>query len=175
MDKLNSLGNPLDKLSKGVKAFFLVCALAMMSLISCFAQNTGGQSEQTTRDVWIEHFKEKCIVADSSIEGFKAYDEYPWWGKDGLIPVHVGNKWGFADTNANIVIEPQFEDVSYFYEERAGVCLRKKWGYIDRAGNIVIPLKYNLVGRFQFGTVQVMKGRGHWFELDKQGNVLDRY
>ena len=162
-------------LEKMNKTLFLVCTLAMMFSVNCLAQNTDGQSEQMTRDAWIEQFGEKCRVVDSSIEGFKAYEDYPWWGKDGLIPVRVGDQWGFADTNAIIVIKPQFKNVSYFYEERAGVCLRKKWGYIDTTGNVVIPLKYDLVGRFQFGKVQVMKGRGHWFELDKQGKVLDKY
>lgn len=162
----NTLGN---------KTLFLICTLAMMFSVSCLAQNKDGQLDQMTKEAWIETFQEKCRVSDSSIELFRAYEEYPWWGKDGLIPVCVGNKWGFADTNAIIVIEPQFKNVSYFYEERAGVCLRKKWGYIDTTGNVVIPLKYDLVGRFQFGKVQVMKGRGHWFELDKQGNVLDSY
>ncbi len=147
----------------------------MMFSVNCLAQNKDGQLDQMTKEAWIETFQEKCRVSDSSIERFRAYEEYPWWGKDGLIPVCVGNKWGFADTNAIIVIEPQFKNVSYFYEERAGVCLRKKWGYIDTTGNVVIPLKYDLVGRFQFGKVQVMKGRGHWFELDKHGNVLDSY
>lgn len=147
----------------------------MMFSVSCLAQNKDGQLDQMTKEAWIETFQEKCRVSDLSIEWFRAYEEYPWWGKDGLIPVCVGNKWGFADTNAIIVIEPQFKNVSYFNEERAGVCLRKKWGYIDTTGNVVIPLKYDLVGRFQFGKVQVMKGRGHWFELDKQGNVLDSY
>ena len=152
-----------------------ICILVLL-LSVCRAQNTDGQSDQATREAWVEAFREKCRVADSSIEGFKAYEEYPWWGKDGLIPVHVKDKWGFADTNANIVIKPQFKYVSYFYEERAGVCAhRKKWGYIDTSGSIVIPLKYDLVGRFKFGTVFVMKGRGHWFELDKEGNVLDSW
>lgn len=157
------------------KTLFPICILVLLLPFACRAQNSDGQSDQKTKEAWIEAFREKCRTADSSIEGFKAYDEYPWWGKDGLIPVRVGNKWGFADTNANIVIKPQFKNVSYFYEERAGVSFRKKWGYIDTTGNIVIPLKYGLVGRFQFGTVHVMKGRGHWFELDKEGNVLDKW
>jgi len=162
-------------LEKMNKTLFLICTLTMMFSVSCLAQNKDGQLDQMTKEAWIETFQEKCRVSDSSIEWFRAYEEYPWWGKDGLIPVCVGNKWGFADTNAIIVIEPQFKNVSYFNEERAGVCLRKKWGYIDTTGNVVIPLKYDLVGRFQFGKVQVMKGRDHWFELDKQGNVLDSY
>ena len=157
------------------KTLLSIFSLVLLFPFGCLAQNSDEHSDQMTKDAWIESFQEKCRVADSSIEGFKAYDEYPWWGKDDLIPVRVGNKWGFADTNANIVIKPQFKNVSYFYEERAGVSFRKKWGYIDTAGNIVIPLKYGLVGRFQFGTVHVMKGRGHWFELDKEGNVLDKW
>ena len=102
----------------GTKTLFLVCTLAMMFSVSCLAQNKDGQLDQMTKEAWIEAFQEKCRVSDSSIEWFRAYEEYPWWGKDGLIPVRVGNKWGFADTNAIIVIEPQFKNVSYFYEER---------------------------------------------------------
>ena len=152
-----------------------ICILVLL-LPVCRGQNTDGQSDQMTQKAWEEAFREKCRITNSPIERFMAYEEYPWWGKDGLIPVQVEDKWGFADTNANIVIKPQFKYVSYFYEERAGVCAhRKKWGYIDTSGSIVIPLKYDLVGRFKFGTVFVMKGRGHWFELDKEGNVLDSW
>ena len=157
------------------KALLSISIIALLVPLGCRAQNSDGQSDQMTKEAWIEAFQEKCRVSDSSIEWFRAYEEYPWWGKDGLIPVCVGNKWGFADTNSNIVIKPQFKNVSFFYEERAGVSLRKKWGYIDTTGNIVIPLQYGLVGRFQFGKVHVMKGRGHWLELDTQGNVLDSW
>lgn len=112
------------------KTLFPICILVLLLPFACRAQNSDGQSDQKTKEAWIEAFREKCRAADSSIEGFKAYDEYPWWGKDGLIPVRVGNKWGFADTNANIVIKPQFKNVSYFMKKEQG-CLFGKNGAIS--------------------------------------------
>ena len=47
-----------------------------------------------------------------------------------LIPYNDHGKWGFSDTLGKIVIEPQFESASFFYESRDGVTV----SYVYRGG-----------------------------------------
>jgi hypothetical protein len=56
----------------------------------------------------------------------------------GLYPVRIGPKWGYADRDNNVVIEPRFEGAGPFSEGLAAVWLGRKKGYIDQTGNLAI-------------------------------------
>jgi hypothetical protein len=81
--------------------------------------------------------------------------------KEGLIPVSQwtleGQRMGFADAHAHIVIAPAFALVKNFSQGRAAVKLAEggKWGFIDHAGRLVIPAIYTSINGFHHGLALV--------------------
>lgn len=54
-------------------------------------------------------------------------------------------KWGFADKNENIVVEPKYDIVTEVNEYGfAGVCKDGKWGVIDENGKTIIEPTYEI-------------------------------
>lgn len=95
-----------------------------------------------------------------------------------MIPVRVGRLWGYADTNARIIIAPEFKEVDYFHEGLAVARRGKKFGYIDTSGKVVIPMKYTMAVEFKEGKAEVFKGKGkrvRMFLIDREGRILERF
>jgi hypothetical protein len=65
-----------------------------------------------------------------------------------LVPYRSGKLWGLADTNAKVVIAPQFEEVDFAYHNRIRFKKKGLWGYLDEKGKVVIPAKYKSADRF---------------------------
>lgn len=62
-----------------------------------------------------------------------------------LIPKENDDKWGFIDSNSNVVVDYKYEKVTEFNKYGfAGVKLDGKWGSIDENGNVVVEPIYNL-------------------------------
>jgi serine/threonine protein kinase len=59
-----------------------------------------------------------------------------------LIPFRKGDKWGFSDENKKIIIEPKYDDVEQFSNDRALVALKDLYGFIDKTGKEIIEIKY---------------------------------
>lgn len=60
-----------------------------------------------------------------------------------LLPVRIGQKYGYVDRIGHIVIKPQFESVQQFSEGRAFVWFGgRSHGYIDETGNVVARTDY---------------------------------
>lgn len=51
-------------------------------------------------------------------------------------------KWGYADMDGKIVIEPQYEDAKSFSYGVAAVCVDGKWGYINRKAQLVVDAQF---------------------------------
>lgn len=62
--------------------------------------------------------------------------------------VCVGQKWGFIDTEGNVVIEPSFSDAHSFSNMFAAVKKDGKWGFINTSGEIVIDCTFEDVKDF---------------------------
>jgi hypothetical protein len=110
-----------------------------------------------------------------------------------LLPVKVSGKWGYANSNGQLVINPQFDYADDFHEGRALVCLGKpctwwdspspnesRWGYIDTSGKMVITPQYGAAASFSEGVASVCTGdcsskptkpinRGY---IDRDGRVV---
>ena len=51
-------------------------------------------------------------------------------------------KWGFADMEGEVVIEPQYESAKSFSHGVAAVCIGGKWGYINRKAQMVVDAQF---------------------------------
>lgn len=59
-----------------------------------------------------------------------------------LLPVKVGEKWGYVNQKGEYIINPQFDAVTPFTNGRARVIVNDKYGYIDEKGTYVVNPKY---------------------------------
>lgn len=108
-------------------------------------------------------------------------------GSEGLTPFcNINNKgehfWGFRDSAGNVVIRPQYGEVSDFHE---GLCAVKvkadnpdahgakdRWGFIDKTGKMVIPTRYsNRPSDFDSGMALVTDRNDFAYYIDKSGNT----
>jgi hypothetical protein len=86
----------------------------------------------------------------------------------GLARVNRGGKWGFADKDANLVIECKYEDAFGFDEERAAVLAESGWTFVDPAGNELSSGGFAGGHSYQDGMCPV-KIDGKWGFLDQSG------
>lgn len=82
---------------------------------------------------------------------------------------HPG-KWGWTDLEGNIIVEPQYANVTgvFFSDGLAAVEKRNKTGFADEIGNIVIPFQYEYSCGFEYGMALVRHKNRYGF-IDKQG------
>lgn len=90
-----------------------------------------------------------------------------------LIPVKIGEQYGYVDPKGTIAIQPQFSDASLF---RDGLSLVQTvdglWGYIGKNGSYAINPIYSKATHFSDGIAWVMGDSGHLQAIDRSGNVL---
>jgi hypothetical protein len=92
--------------------------------------------------------------------------------KEGLaIMVATDNKMGFVDKTGKVVINPQFDDVSFFSEGFAAVQQNNKGGFIDKTGKIVINPQFKYVNNFSEGKAVFNNGKQTGF-IDTKGNYI---
>ena len=75
------------------------------------------------------------------ISSFSA-EEMDICGSDGLIAFKSGGKWGFVDTEGNIVIKPQYEEAKSFSQGLAAVKADGKWGFINTENEPAIEYEF---------------------------------
>ncbi len=74
------------------------------------------------------------------------YEQFQGEFENGLVAFKEKNEWGFLDTNASVIIAPQYEEVRRFESAITGVMLNDKWGFIDRENKLVVKFEYDFVG-----------------------------
>lgn len=81
-------------------------------------------------------------------------------------PILIGDKYGYINQTAQLIIQPQFDVASEFSEGLAAVNIRGqeslfggenwgKWGYIDKNGQLAITLIFDSVTAFSEGLAAV--------------------
>lgn len=69
-------------------------------------------------------------------------------------------KWGYVNTSAKIIVEPQYEDAMSFSNHLGAVKKGEKWGYINRYNTMIIENEYEEVIPFLSGSALVKKPSG---------------
>lgn len=89
-----------------------------------------------------------------------------------LTPFTDGEKWGFIDSEKNIVLNTIYDDAFPFSEGLAAIKKDDKWGYINLKGEeVIIPLKYDFAGSFHNGYA-IVRQYGKWGYIDMKGNEI---
>lgn len=91
--------------------------------------------------------------------------------KPELIPVLVGEKWGYIDLEGKYAINPQFDNADYFVDGIALVQSSGKYGYITKDGKYLINAQYKDASNFSEGLAAVVPENGKIKYIDKKGNV----
>ncbi len=79
---------------------------------------------------------------------------------DILIPYRKGDKWGYCDTNAKIIIAPIYDEVDffgYFNSSFSNIALVKtngKQGLINTNGKEILPLIFDKIDHLSCGKIQ---------------------
>lgn len=89
-----------------------------------------------------------------------------------LIPFRKDHGAGYLNAKGEVVIEPQFEVASAFFEGLACVCKRGLFGYIDTRGEWVIPPRFQFANDFSDGLAGVALGDNGWGFIDRAGEEV---
>lgn len=77
---------------------------------------------------------------------------------DGLVRYVENQKYGYKDSDGNVIIKAQYFDATDFSEGLA--CVKKgktaSWGYIDTTGRIAIPASFRQAKPFHEGLAAVL-------------------
>ena len=95
---------------------------------------------------------------------------------NGLAGVNRGQKWGWIDRNAQLVIPHLFDEIGAFHEGRCHAKLDGKWGWIDLKGKWILKNEYASPLNFSFGMAIVEKQRAdrtvYRYLMDEKGKTL---
>ncbi|MDE5870751.1 MAG: WG repeat-containing protein, partial [Muribaculaceae bacterium] len=90
------------------------------------------------------------LIIGCSTEGSSDFDS-------SLIPVQVGERWGYINLKGEYVINPQFDMVAPFIGGYAWVMKGDKYGYINKKGEYAINPQYESVTSFSEGVAWVTR------------------
>ena len=103
------------------------------------------------------------------------FENVGMFGRNGLAPVQVNGKCGYIDEAGQMVIKPQFDDISYRGYGENGLAKAKingKWGYIDEAGQMVIAPQFESADSFDTNGLASVKENGKWGYIDEAGQMV---
>jgi serine/threonine protein kinase len=98
------------------------------------------------------------------------YDETASF-REGMARVKLNGKYGFINTDKQLVIPIKYESANGFFNGVVPVELNNKWGLIDKNGDVVIPIKYDLAFRLAAEGLIAVELNDKWGFIDKYDNV----
>jgi len=111
-------------------------------------------------------------LSDSPVRPADPTGVTPHRGESRLYPIIAGGKYGFIDSQGNVVVEPCFAEAQQFSEGlaavNAGTLDAAKWGYLDLTGELKIEPAFDAAGPFSEGLAPVCTGGLYGF-VDRTG------
>ena len=89
-----------------------------------------------------------------------------------LIPVRIGDNWGYIEKNGQIVINPIFSDADFYRDGLARVQFNGKVGYINKSGEFEIQAIYEEGTQFVDGLAFVSKENSPLTCIAKNGKEV---
>ena len=80
-------------------------------------------------------------------------------------------KSGYIDKTGKLVIMPNFDTASFFFEDLAAVKIGNKWGYINARGEIIIDLKFDNIQQFK-EELAAVRIDDKWGYIDRRGQYM---
>lgn len=145
---------------KQFTAILLTVVLLLCSFTSCKSNkdSTNDENDNSNNITLSNHENKEDVVQDRktlaeiSSTGQIPYDKFCFVSEHGLkttdtdlFTFKYSSKYGFADSNGNVIIAEQYDDVYLFSEGKAFAKLNNEWIIIDTKGNELckIPTEYS--------------------------------
>ncbi|MDE6258750.1 MAG: WG repeat-containing protein [Muribaculaceae bacterium] len=93
---------------------------------------------------------------------------------DGMLKIAIeGGLIGFVDTKGEVVVKPEYEESSDFYDGRAVVKKNDTYYIINKQGEILLRLKKDWVplGGISYGVVPIKDANDHILFVNEKGEV----
>lgn len=115
------------------------------------------KTEEQYEDVVMDEYgfcsAQKCIFVKEGTEyylinhkgkriGSQEFEDAKAFTEDGYAAACRDGKWGFVNTDGEIVIDFRYEDAKSFQSGFAAVCIDGMWGYIDMEGRLIIDARF---------------------------------
>ena len=108
-------------------------------------------------------------------EGFELLGEVDWEDakdfSEGFAAVKKDGKWGFINTDGELIIDCVYDSVGSFSEGLCAVQTGYEWDYIDADGKTVIDGNFEAANKFSEGRASVMLNYKYCI-IDTEGNNL---
>lgn len=110
------------------------------------------------------------------------FSDVPLEFSENRSPIKRDGKYGYVNSNLDVVIFPQYDKVYPFERGIAKVCLNNKFGIIDNEGNSIVEIIYDDIDHHYkyswlfkktvyFDFIRV-KNNGYWGLLDRSGKII---
>ncbi|WP_121966715.1 WG repeat-containing protein [Myroides sp. N17-2] len=99
----------------------------------------------------------KEIISPRFEADFKIFE----FDKSGYARLHVGDKWGFIDSNHKVLLEPIYDEITEFdIQGFARIKVGEKWGVINRSFKVLLePIYDDIIGFNAEGYARVIKDK----------------
>jgi len=101
------------------------------------------------------------LVVENQIVG--VYEDARPFSNEGFAAVKNDGRWGFINTNGEVMIDFIFDDALSFGQHLAAVKIGELWGYISIGGAVVIDVQFIEAKSFSGGSAPVLTERGWSF------------
>ncbi|MFN5634349.1 MAG: WG repeat-containing protein [Flavobacteriia bacterium] len=88
-----------------------------------------------------------------------------------LFPFKDHKSFGFMDREGLIKIQPQFDQLGFYFEGLASAVKDNRFGYVDKLGNMVIPFRFESASDFEGGRA-IVQENGRYGVIDRIGNYV---
>ncbi len=145
-----------------------------------FVENNSGN--QNVTDAWKKIYQLYMIdfTAQRLVQFKTDFPDYPFLNtleqeqsllNTSLFPFKQDDRYGFMDRTGSVVIDPQFDQLGFFYEGLATAVKDARYGYVDKLGSVVIPFRFESASDFEGGRA-IVQENGLYGVIDRIGNYI---